>query len=126
MGIERGGRSPQNPDVQPSENPGNLEAALKEGGLQIWGDVKFRADAVLHGKIRGSVDGAEKIVVYQDASVSGAVRGSDVRVEGEVQGGVTASGRIWIGPHGKVRMRCKGKTIRIERGAEFRGELEIR
>jgi cytoskeletal protein CcmA (bactofilin family) len=125
MGIERGGRSPQNPNVQPSENPRNLEAALKEGGLQIWGDVKFRADAVLHGKIRGSVDGMEKIIVSQDASVSGAVRGSDVRVEGEVQGGVTASGRVWIGPKGKVRMLCSGKTVRIEPGAEFRGELNV-
>jgi len=126
MGIERGGRSPQNPDVQPSENPGNPEAALNEGGLQIWGDVKFRADAVLHGKIRGSVDGAEKIIVSKNAAVTGSVRGTDVRVEGEVQGGVTAFGRVWIGPQGKVKIRCKGKTIRIEQGAEFRGELEIR
>jgi len=126
MGIERRGRSPQNPDVQPSGNPGNLETALHEGGLQIWGDVKFRADAVLHGKIRGSVDGTEKIIVSKDAAVTGSVQGSDVRVEGEVQGGVTASGRVWIGTQGKVRIRCKGKTIRIEPGAEFRGELEIR
>ena len=125
MGIERGGRSPQNRCVQPSGNPENLEAALNEGGLQIWGDVKFRADAVLHGNIRGSVDGTEKIIVSQDASVSGAVRGSDVRVEGEVQGGVTGSGRVWIGPKGKLRVRCSGKSVRIEPGAEFRGELEV-
>ena len=125
MGIERGGRSPQNRIVQPSGNPENLEAALNEGGLQIWGDVKFRADAVLHGKIRGNVDGTEKIIVSQDASVSGAVRGSDVRVEGEVQGGVTGSGRVWIGPKGKLRVRCSGKSVRIEPGAEFRGELEV-
>ena len=126
MGIERGGRSPQNRMVQPSANPGNLEAALNEGGLQIWGDVKLQADAVLHGNIRGCVDGSEKIIVSRDALVSGSVRGSDVRVEGEVQGGVTASGRVWIGPQGKVRVRCSGRAIRIEPGAEFRGELEIR
>jgi len=125
MGIERRGRSPQSPDVEPSGNPENLEAALNEGGLQIWGDVKFRADAVLHGKIRGNVDGMEKIIVSQDASVSGVVRGSDVRVEGEVQGGVTGSGRVWIGPKGKLRVRCSGKSVRIEPGAEFRGELEV-
>lgn len=125
MGIERGGRSPQNRIVQPTENPENLEAALPEGGLQIWGDVKFRADAVLHGKIRGNVDGTEKIIVSQDASVSGAVRGSDVRVEGEVQGGVSGSGKVWIGPKGKVRAHCRGKSVRIEPGAEFRGELEV-
>ena len=125
MGIERRGRSPQNPGVQPSETPENLEAALNEGGLQIWGDVRFRADAVLHGKIRGNVDGTEKIIVSKDATVSGAVRGSDVRVEGEVQGGITASDRLWLAPKSKVRVRCCGKSIRIEPGAEFRGELEV-
>jgi len=125
MGIERGGRSPQNPDVQPSETPGNLEAALNEGGLQIWGDVKVLADAVVQGTVRGSVDGSEKVIISKGASVSGAVRGSDVRVEGEVRGGVTASGRVWLGPEGKVRARCIGKSVRIEPGAEFRGELEI-
>jgi cytoskeletal protein CcmA (bactofilin family) len=109
----------------PSEFPGNPEAGLEEGGLQIWGDVKFRADAVLQGKIRGSVDGTEKIIVAKEASVSGAVRGTDVRVEGEVEGGVTAAGRVWIGPKGKVRVRCRGRSVRIEPGAEFRGELEV-
>lgn len=113
------------PLVHPSVNPENLEAALQGGGLQIWGDVKFRADAVVQGKILGSVDGTEKIIVSKDATVSGAVRGSDVRVEGEVQGGVTAAGRVWIGPEAKVRMRCSGKSLRIEPGAEFRGELEV-
>jgi len=125
MGIERGGGTPQNPTVERKETVENLEAGLKEGGLQIWGDVKFRADAVLRGKIRGSVDGAEKIIVSPEASVSGAVRGTDVRVEGEVQGGVTASGRVWIGPQGKVRVRASGKSVRMEPGAEFRGELEV-
>jgi cytoskeletal protein CcmA (bactofilin family) len=125
MDIERGGRSPQNQVVQASENSGKQEAGLEEGGLQIWGDVKFRADAVLHGKIRGSVDGTEKIIVAKEASVSGAVRGTDVRVEGEVEGGVTAAGRVWIGPKGKVRVRCRGRSVRIEPGAEFRGELEV-
>ena len=125
MGIERGGGSPQNPDVQPSENPGIPEAALHEGGLQIWGDVKFQADAVLHGAIRGNVDGTEKIIVAGTTKISGAVRGSDVRVEGEVGGGVTASGQVWIAAKGKVRGRCQARAVRMEPGAEFRGELQV-
>jgi len=119
------GGCPQNQTVQPTETPGNLEAALHEGGLQIWGDVRFRADAVLHGKIRGSVEGSEKIIVSKDAAVSGAVRGSDVRVDGEVQGGVTASHCVWFGPESKVRVGCHGQSVRIDPGADFRGELEL-
>ena len=120
----RGG-TPQNQPVQSKEIPENLEAALHEGGLQIWGDVRFRADAVLHGKIHGGVENKGKIVIAKDATVSGAVRGSDVRVEGEVEGGITATDRVWLLPKSKVRVRCNGKSVRIEPGAEFRGELEV-
>ena len=119
------GRCPQNQVVQSTETPENLEAALHEGGLQIWGDVRFRADAVLHGNIHGGVESTGKIIISKDATVSGGVRGSDVRVEGDVQGGVSASDRVWLLSKSKVRVRCSGKSIRIEPGAEFRGELEV-
>ena len=42
--------------MQPSGNPENLEAALKEGGLQIWGGVKLTATNTYGGEIR-VVDG---------------------------------------------------------------------
>ena len=122
LGIERTGGCPQNPSVHPEEN---METALEEGGLQIWGDVKFRADAVLQGKIRGDVHGLKKIIVSHDAVVTGSVEGSDVRVEGEVRGGVTAAGRVWLGPKAKVRVRCGGRALRIEPGAQFRGEIRV-
>jgi cytoskeletal protein CcmA (bactofilin family) len=59
------------------------------------------------------------------AWVSGGVGGTYGRVDGVVVGGVTAAGRVWIGPKGKVRVRCRGRSVRIEPGAEFRGELEV-
>ena len=125
MGIERKGRCPQNPTVEPGGPPKNLESALSEGGLQIWGDVKFRSDAVLQGKVRGGVESTEKIIVSAGALVSGAVQGTAARVEGEVQGGVSTSGQVWICPGGKVRVRCRGKSVRMEPGADFRGELDV-
>ncbi len=125
MGIERSGDIRKIVTVSSGKNPNDAEAILEEGGLQIWGDVKFQADAVLHGAIRGNVDGTEKIIVAGTTKISGAVRGSDVRVEGEVGGGVTASGQVWIAAKGKVRGRCQARAVRIEPGAEFRGELQV-
>lgn len=125
MGIEREGRSPQNRAVQLSENSGNHEAALNEGGLQIWGDVKFREDAVIRADVQGSVAGVGKVIVGEGARVAGSVTGSDVRIEGEAQGGLEARGHAWLGPKAKVKVRCHAKTLRIEPGAEFRGELLV-
>ena len=96
-----------------------------EIGLQIWGDVKFREDAVVAAHVKGGVTGAGRIIVKEGAVVTGALEGSDLRVQGEVQGGVVGRGQVWIGSQAKVKLRCHGQSLRIEPGAEFRGELQV-
>jgi len=115
-----GGRCPQNPLVHSGENH-----PLGAPGLRIWGDVKFRADAVMGGEVKGSVTGTDKIIVTGGTVVTGAVEGSEIRVQGEVHGGVAGRGLVWIGPQAKVKMGCRAKALRIEPGAEFRGELQV-
>jgi len=100
-------------------------AEIPGKGLQIWGEVRFRAEAVIRAGVKGSVVSTEKLIVAEGAVVSGSVEGTDVRVEGEAQGGVVARGQVWIGPKAKVKVRCSGRAVRIEPGAEFRGELQV-
>ena len=87
--------------------------------------MKFGADAILRGEVKGNVVGTERVIVTEEAVVIGSVEGTDVRVEGEVQGGVVARGRVWIGPRAKVKVRSNGRALRIEPGAEFKGELQV-
>jgi len=121
LGIEREGDRPQNLVVSTEEK----SAGIPGKGLQIWGDVRLSADGVIQGTVQGSVWGKEKVIVSEDSQVSGSVEGSDVRVDGVVQGGVSARGRVWVGNRAKVRLRCAGRAVRIEPGAEFRGELQV-
>ena len=124
MGIEPSRRSPQNHPVSQEETP-ELKGGISANGLQIWGDVKFKADAVIRADVKGSVTGVEKVIVTEGTVVTGAVEGSDVRMEGEAQGGITARGQVWLGPKAKVKLHCQARAIRIEPGAEFRGELQV-
>lgn len=124
MGIERSRGSPQNPTVNQEETP-EFQGGISGNGLQIWGDVKFKADAVIRADVKGNVAGAEKIIVTEGTVVTGAVEGLDVRMEGEAQSGVTARGQVWLGPKSKVKIHCQARAIRIEPGAEFRGELQV-
>lgn len=124
MWIERSGRSPQNPPVSHEVLP-TESVHLAEKGLQIWGDVKFRADAVIRADVKGSVIGSEKVIVTEGTIVTGRVDGSSVRIEGEAHGGVEARGHVWLGTKAKVKGKCRGKAVRIEPGAEFRGELQV-
>jgi cytoskeletal protein CcmA (bactofilin family) len=57
--------------------------------------------------------------------VSGFVEGQDVRLEGRVDGGIDGRGQVWLGPNSVLRTRCKGKALRIELGADFKGELSV-
>ncbi len=121
MGIEREPDRSQNPAVSTEEKP----AGIPGKGLQIWGDVRLAADGVIQGAVQGSVWGKEKVIVSENSQVSGSVEGSDVRIDGVVQGGVSARGRVWMGSRAKVKLRCAGRAVRIEPGAEFRGELQV-
>ena len=125
MGIERRRGSSQNPGVNQEETFPQGEIPAAEAGLQIWGDVKFREDAVVGAHVKGDVKGAGRVIVKEGAVVTGALEGSDLRVQGEVQGGVAGRGQVWIGSQAKVKLRCHGQSLRIEPGAEFRGELQV-
>ena len=125
LGIERGGGCPQN---RPMDNegifPGNPTRSRKRA-LQIWGEVKFGVDGVFGAQVKGGVTAGEKIIITADAVVEGEVKGKDVRVEGEVHGGVVGRGQVWIGSQAHVKVRCHGRSLRIEPGAKFRGDLEV-
>jgi len=125
MGIERGGGCPQNPSVKRGVVPTDGEEGMGGEGLRIWGDVKFQGDAVIRADVKGSVGGAEKVIVTEGTVVSGLVTGTDLRIEGEAKAGVEARGRLWIGPRAKVKGRCVARGVRIEPGATFRGELQV-
>ena len=107
------------------ENLAEEEVLSTETGLQIWGDVKFREDAVVGAHVKGDVKGAGRVILKEGAVVTGALEGSDLRVQGEVQGGVAGRGQVWIGSQAKVKLRCQGQSLRIEPGAEFRGEIHV-
>ena len=67
---------------------------MADAGLRIWGDVKFRGDAVIGVEVKGNVTGTDKIIVAEGTVVSGSVEGSDVRILGEAHGGVAGQGQV--------------------------------
>ena len=106
-------------------HPEKKKPALMGEGLQILGDVRLGRDAVIRAKVKGNVRASGKLILAAEASVSGFVEGQDVRLEGRVDGGLLGRGQVWLGPKAVLRMRCKGKALRIEPGADFKGELWV-
>lgn len=95
------------------------------GDLTIWGDVRFSADAFVQAHIRGDILAGKKLVLASTAEISGRVQGSEICLEGRVNGGLEASGQVWLKAGAWLRKRCVAQTLRIERGADFQGELRV-
>ena len=105
--------------------PETKKPALTGEGLQIMGDVKLGRDGVIRAKVKGNVRASGKLVLTAEAVVSGFVEGQDVRLEGRVDGGINGRGQVWLGPKAVLRTKCRGKALRIEPGADFKGELSV-
>lgn len=99
--------------------------ALTGEGLQILGDVKLGRDGVIRAKVKGNVRASGKLILTAEASVTGFVEGQDVRLEGKVDGGLQGRGQVWVGPEAILRTKCQAKALRIEAGADFKGELVV-
>lgn len=95
------------------------------GTLTVWGDVRFFADALVRAHVHGGVQATQKLVLAPMAEVSGRVQGSEVCIEGKICGGVEAAGQVWLKRGGWLRQRCVARALRIERGADFQGELRV-
>jgi len=93
--------------------------------FSIWGDIRFANDAFLQAKVQGNVQAEKKIVVASGAEVSGRVRGGGVCVLGKIEGGLEAMGQVWIKAGARLRKQCVAPALRIEPGADFRGELRV-
>ncbi len=101
------------------------ESTLTGGGLQVWGDVRLGRDGVIGAKVKGNVRAFGKLVISAVAEVSGLIEGQDIRLEGKGTGGLEGRGKVWLGPQSVLRTRCVAKELRIEPGADFRGELRV-
>lgn len=98
---------------------------LASGTFAIWGDIRMARDAVLQAKVKGNVLAVQKVILTPDAEISGRLQGGDVCVEGKVEGGVEARGRVWIKKGAVVQKQCVAHSLRLEVGGDFRGELKV-
>ena len=98
---------------------------ISSGAFSTWGDIRLKRDAVVEAKIKGNVHAEQKLILNREAEVSGWVRGVDVYVQGKVEGGLEASGQVWLKKGATLRKQCVAQGLRMESGVDFRGELKV-
>src|SRR4030095_2582560 len=100
--------------------------------------------AVIEGRLRGNLDSAGPIIIYSSGKIPGKVSASEMVVEkraevqffrrvrvgsieirGRMSGEIVADGLVTIRKNGALEGNVTAKSINIEKGGTFSGQLVI-
>lgn len=90
--------------------------------VKLVGTLHDANEIIIHGKIEGEVISEKSVIVTETAFVKGPISAELVQVAGQVNGAVTASGKLEIMPTGKIIGSVMTKNLSIHSGATFVGK----
>ena len=91
--------------------------------IEIIGELKGDGHFLICGTVRGDSAVAGPVTLAEGSHWHGGLKASNVIVSGELDGDLTATGRVEIRPGAKVRGSVTGQGIAIAEGAIIEGEV---
>lgn len=105
--------------------------ASKQGGntigrdIFIKGDISGNEELVVEGRIEGSVNLRNHLLVTEGAVLVADVSAETITVHGEVRGNLTALSRIDIFATARVLGDIRAPQVYLADGARFRGSIDM-
>jgi cytoskeletal protein CcmA (bactofilin family) len=95
-------------------------------GISIRGEIVGRQDLVIDGELQGSIrlEGA-RVTVGTNGRLKADVAATEIIVEGQVNGNLTAHSRVLLRRTARVYGSVLAPRLAIEEGAVFNGEVEM-
>ncbi len=104
---------------------GDNSAAVIGKSVQIRGEVKGSEDLVVDGHVEGTITLVEsRLTIGPNAHVSANVSARDVVLVGQLNGNVTATGRVELRNGCNLIGDISSARLSIEENAVFRGKVE--
>ncbi len=119
-GAQPSGPGSQMPPHQHGERTVIAASILVEGALSGSGQM------LVGGRVRGSIDGGDEVVIAPGGRVDARVHGRVVMVAGQIVGDITADEKIELEPTAQVDGDMTAPRILIRDGATFRGKVNMR
>src|SRR5215469_639074 len=93
--------------------------------IKVAGRLVFQEPIRIEGHFRGEVSSSELVVISEDGSVGGRVRSPRLVVLGELEGDITASKSVVLGPRSRFRGKLEAEHVTICEGACLNADLRI-
>ncbi len=111
----------------PKPAPAVTEAKTTIGPhISIEGQVNGKEHLVIEGSLKGNV-AMEKhnFTVGPNGRVEGEIKAQNVNISGQLEGTITAMGRVQVTKEADFFGDIKASSISVEDGAYFKGSIEL-
>ena len=89
------------------------------------GTFRSERDLRIEGEAKGTVECRGTLFVAEGAVVTATVEADNVTVAGQLDGEVRCRGRLQIMPSGRLRGKVSTRSLVVNEGAIYEGELEM-
>ena len=93
--------------------------------VSIDGDLSFRNELLIDGKVNGKINATGALIVGQNARIRGEVRVKSVTIQGTIEGNVFASERCVLEPGATLRGDVESPRLALDENASFLGRAKI-
>lgn len=94
--------------------------------IRIKGEVSGDEDLLIQGRVEGSITlKAHEVSVGESGQVFADILAKTIRVDGKVQGDITAMENVVISKLGNVRGNIIAPRVLLEDGAVFKGSIDM-
>ena len=118
---------PAPPSPKPTPAPATSEEKTVIGEhILIEGHIKGQEHLVIEGQMNGNVE-MEKhnFTVGSNGRVDGEIRAQNVSISGQLNGTISAMGKVEVTREADFFGEIKAKSISVEDGAYFKGSIEL-
>lgn len=117
-------KTPQR-DLAPSPAGSGQGSSTIGQRVQINGTVISDEDLEIVGKVEGTIHTRKGLRVAREANVKAVINGTEVLVEGTVNGDINASEKLVLGATAVLTGNIKTPSLQIRDGAFFRGQVTM-
>ena len=93
--------------------------------LRFKGELKAQEDIKIEGRIEGTIEHQQRVVVGAKGEVIAKVNANSIDVEGRVQGDMSAKKSIKVSQSANVRGNIRAPSVSITEGANFNGGVTM-
>ena len=93
--------------------------------LKINGSVSGEGSLIILGSFEGQFDLKGRLKVAQGARIKGDIKATDIYVNGDIEGAITASEKVHLDNTARIKGGITTPRLSVLEGARFDGELQM-